>query len=60
MPDDQKKSWVKEHGVNYVPAPAHIEQFKYLSSWGLVDEESVPEQFKGDKSLCKILEYVFD
>merc|ERR1739838_661713 len=46
MPDDQKKSWVKEHGVNYVPAPAHIEQFKYLSSWGLVDEESVPEQFK--------------
>ena len=47
MPDDQKQTWVKEHGVNYVPVPDSFQNFQALSTWGYVDPETIPKCFRG-------------
>jgi len=48
MPDDQKQTWVKEHGVNYVPVPDSFQNFQALSTWGYVDPETIPKCFRAE------------
>nr|CAB3266013.1 splicing factor, arginine/serine-rich 15 [Phallusia mammillata] len=42
MPEEQKATWVKEHGVNYVPVSPDPNQLRQLTTWGFLDPDSVP------------------
>ncbi|XP_076824221.1 uncharacterized protein LOC143470165 isoform X3 [Clavelina lepadiformis] len=43
MPEEEKLSYSKEHGVNYIPLSSDPNQLRALSTWGTIDPESLPE-----------------
>ena len=47
MPEEQKMTWVKDLGVNYVELTSDPNLLQKLSKWGFVDLESVPENRRG-------------
>lgn len=44
-----KDRWDVEQGVTYVPWPQMPEDLTRLKDGGIIDEESLPENLKGDK-----------
>ena len=47
MPEEEKLSYSKEHGLNYIPLSSDPNQLRALSTWGTIDPESLPEHRRG-------------
>ena len=55
MPENQKETWEKDLGVNYVALTGDPKLLRSLSQWGSIDINSVPENRRGENFIIMLL-----